>query len=298
VFEVQKRFYAHFLRGEENGFEREPHVHLMQEMQTPQDPKALFAVTPTAVASFDRLPLKVTPMRLWLQSEGSLGADEPTIGQPEASSYRYPVDSPKVNDPSAEGWTAVSVPDGQLTFTTAALPRDLSYYGEGSVDLWLSTTDTEADVQVTLSEVRPDGMEMFVQRGWLRASKRQLDESRSSPLRPWADFTEASVRPLVPGEATLLRVELQKFAHVFRTGSSLRLTIDTPSQTGYWVFGNRKTPSTNTIWHDKTRPSSIVLGYLPFPHVAERPSCETTLRQPCRKNEVAVPPGTGPRAPG
>lgn len=297
VFEAQKRFYAHFVKGEDNGFENEPHVQLMQEMQTPKDPKAPMAVTPTAVAKFDRLPIKVTPMRLWLQADGSLGTDEPANDQPPASTYRYPVDSPAVNNPRAEGWTAANAPDGQLTFTTAALPQDLSYYGEGSVDLWLSTTDTDADVQVTLSEVRPDGMEMFVQRGWLRASKRQLDETRSSALRPWADFTEASVKPLVPGEPTLLRVELQKFSHVFRAASSIRLTIDTPSQTGYWVFGNRKTPSTNTIWHDKTHSSSIVLGYLPFPHAAERPPCETTLRQPCRRNDIAVPAGIGPGAP-
>lgn len=297
VFDVQKRFYAHFLKGEDNGFEREPHVHLMQEMQTPKDPKAKMALVPSAVATFDRLPVKVAPMRLWLQAGGGLGADAPTDAQAPSSSYRYPVDSPAVNDPNAEGWEAVSAADGQLTFTTAALPQDLSYYGEGSVDLWLSASDSDTDVQVTLSEVRPDGMEMFVQRGWLRASKRQLDESRSSVLRPWGDFTEAVVKPLVLNEPTLLRVELQKFAHVFRAGSSLRVTIDTPSQTGYWAFGNRKTPSTNTIWHGKTHFSSIALGYLPYPHGGERPSCETTLRQPCRKNEVAVPAGLGPRAP-
>jgi putative CocE/NonD family hydrolase len=297
VFEVQKRFYAHFVKGEDNGFEQEPHVHLLQELQTPKDPKATLAAVPTAVTRLDRLPVKVTPMRLWMQADGGLGADEPASAQAASSSYRYPVDSPSVNNPVAEGWADVSAPDGQLTFTTAALPQDLSYYGEGSVDLWLSTTDSDTDVQVTLSEVRPDGMEMFVQRGWLRASKRQLDESRSSTLRPWGDFTEASVKTLVPNEPTLLRVELQKFAHVFRAGSSLRVTIDTPSQTGYWVFGNRKTPSTNTVWHDKMRLSSIVIGYLPYAHASERPSCETTLRQPCRKNAVAVPTGVGPREP-
>jgi putative CocE/NonD family hydrolase len=298
VFAVQKRFYAHFLKGEDNGFEREAHVRLLQEMQTPQDPKAKLAVVPTAVAEFDRLPVKVTPMRLALQAGGKLGADEPANAQTPSSSYRYPVDGPAVNNPEAEGWKAVTAADGQLTFTTAALPQDLSYYGEGSVDLWLSSTDSDTDVQVTLSEVRPDGMEMFVQRGWLRASKRQLDESRSSVLRPWGDFTEAAVKMLVPNEPALLRVELQKFAHVFRAGSSIRVTVDTPSQTGYWVFGIHKTPSTNMIWHDTNRSSSIVLGYLPYAHNPTTPSCETTLRQPCRKNAVAVPAGTGPRAPG
>nr|WP_232533443.1 hypothetical protein [Delftia acidovorans] len=48
---------------------------------------------------------------------------------------------------------------------------------------------------------------MFVQRGWLRASMRALDGQRSTALRPWGDFTEAAVRPLRPGEPTLMRVE-------------------------------------------------------------------------------------------
>ncbi|MCG2963788.1 CocE/NonD family hydrolase C-terminal non-catalytic domain-containing protein, partial [Escherichia coli] len=67
---------------------------------------------------------------------------------------------------------------------------------------------------------------MFVQRGWLRASMRALDGQRSTALRPWGDFTEAAVRPLRPGEPTLMRVEIHKFAHVFRAGSSLRVTLD------------------------------------------------------------------------
>lgn len=296
VFDAQKRFYAHFVKGEHNRLEHEPHVHLLQELQTPGAPGAPPSVSPRAIAAFDRLPVDVTPMRLWLQDGGGLSAaaPEPTAS---SSSYLYPVASPEVNNPGDEGWKPVSAPAGQATFTTAALPEDLSYYGEASADLWLSATDTDTDLQITLSEIRPDGMEMFVQRGWLRASKRQLDAARSTVLRPWGDFTEAVVKPLVPDEPTLVRVELEKFAHVFRAGSSLRVTIDTPSQTGYWVFGYRPNASTNTIWHDRVHGSSIVLGYVPYAHAGGAPGCATTLRQPCRPNQVPVPAGTGPHAP-
>lgn len=60
---------------------------------------------------------------------------------------------------------------------------------------------------------------------------------------------------------------------------------------------NEKTPSINTIWRDKTKPTSIVLDYLPYAHEASLPSCDTTLRQPCRKNENGVPHRIGPKAP-
>ena len=295
-----KRFLAHFVKGEDNGFEREPHVRLLQEMQK-IDQKAMNGaekIQPNAVAQFDRLPVKVKPMRLFMQPGKVLGDAAPSAAA-DSSSYRYPVKSPMVNNPAAEGWQAVAdtEKDGQLTFTTAALPEDLSFYGEGSADLWLSATAANTDVQVTVSEVRPDGKEMFVQRGWLRASKRAVDDSRSTVLRPFGDFTKAKEAPLVAGQPTLARVEIQKFAHVFRAGSSVRVTIDTPSQTGFWIFGNDKTPSTNTLWHDKAHASSIVLGHIAYPHAKALPSCDKTIRQPCRTNMVPVPVGVGPKAP-
>lgn len=295
MFDTLKRFYAHYLKGENNGFEREPHVHLLQEMQSSKGVDNRQILVPTAITRFDRLPLKVTPMRLWLQSDGGLNDFVPAAAQ--ASSYQYPTAGPAVNNPLDEGWAAAATAQGQVTFTTAALPQDLSFYGEGSADLWLSATDPDTDVQVTLSEVRPDGMEMFVQRGWLRASRRQLDETRSTLLRPWGDFTENAARPLVPNQPTLLRLEIQKFAHVFRQGSGIRLTIDTPAPTGYWSFAPLTTASTNTIWHDRAHPSSIVLGYLPYPHAGARPPCGATQRQPCRQNNAAIPGGSGPAAP-
>lgn len=292
--DTMKRFYAHFLKGEANGFERGPHVMLPQEMQLTGEDEA--SLVPTAVATFDRLPVPVKPMSLWLQPGGLLSDAAPT-GVEDSASYRYPVESPAANKPRLQVFEATTAKDGRLSFTTAALPQALSFYGEGSADLWLSATVRDTDVQVTLSEVRPDGREMFIQRGWLRASMRALDPARTTSLRPWGDFTEAAVLPLVAGEPALMRMEIRKFAHVFRAGSGIRLTIDTPSQTGAWIFGNLKTPSTNTVWFDKTRPSKLVLGYVLYEHADALPSCTRTLLQACRANEEPLPAGTGPRAP-
>ncbi|WP_027015343.1 CocE/NonD family hydrolase [Comamonas composti] len=301
IDQTLKRFLAHFVKQEDNGFEKEPHVRLLQEMQI-QDEKAYNGgakLEPTAMAEFDRLPVPVKPLRLWMQPGEVLGDTAPAAAG-GSSSYRYPVKSPQVNNPAAEGWQSVasSEKDGQLVFTTPVLPEALSFYGEGSADLWLSSTEADTDLQVTLSEVRPDGQEMFVQRGWLRASKRALDASRSTELRPYGSFLQKDESPLVPGgQPVLARVEINKFAHVFRAGSSIRVTIDTPSQTGFWIFGNDKRPSTNTLWHEPGHASSIVLGYIPYKHAQALPSCDKTIRQPCRKNEHAVPAGVGPRAP-
>ena len=60
--------------------------------------------------------------------------------------------------------------------------------GTGSVDLWVASNRRDADLQVTLSEVRPDGTERYVQNGWLRAQPpqarpRALDRARAVPHR-------------------------------------------------------------------------------------------------------------------
>lgn len=309
VEQTIKRFLAHFVKGEDNGFEKEPRVRILQEMQMTDErlPSGLAKLQSRAMADLGAMPVQVTPMRLWLQADGGL-SDTPPQSQASATTYDYPVASPTVNvpppllggaAPAGEGWedTTAAAQSGQLRFTTAPLAEALSFYGEGSADLWLSATAPNTDLQVTLSEVRPDGQDMFVQRGWLRASKRHLDASKSSELRAYPSFLAKDEAMLSPGTPVLARVEINKFAHVFRPGSSIRITIDTPSNTGYWIFGNDPTPSTNTIWHASERPSSIVLGYLSYAHEGALPSCTTTLRQPCRTNDLPVPVGVGPKPP-
>src|SRR5256885_5926537 len=120
---------------------------------------------PRGGAGLAGLPARVRPWRVGMRPGRARGDSAPALGT-ASSSYRYPALSPQVNNPAAEGWPAVpaSEKDGQLVFTTAALPQDLSFYGEGSADLWLSATAANTDIQVTVSEVRPDGQEMFVQR--------------------------------------------------------------------------------------------------------------------------------------
>ena len=48
--------------------------------------------------------------------------------------------------------------------------------------LWVGANTKDADIQVTLSEVRPDGTEYLVQNGWLRLGHRALDEEASKGL--------------------------------------------------------------------------------------------------------------------
>ena len=47
------------------------------------------------------------------------------------------------------------------------------------VDAWVRSSAPNVDLQATISEVRPDGKETFVQNGWLRGNERKLDPPRA-----------------------------------------------------------------------------------------------------------------------
>jgi len=82
-----------------------------------------------------------------------------------------------------------------VAYATPPLVRDTIVGGPGSVDLWLRSSAADADLQVTLTEVRPDGLEAYVQNGWLRASHRKLDRKTSTVLAPRPTHLERDAAP-------------------------------------------------------------------------------------------------------
>jgi predicted acyl esterase len=196
------------------------------------------------------------------------------------SSFRY--------DPARKGsWTAPK--QDQVTFTSAALELQTVMAGSGSADLWIAADAEDVDLQITLSEVRPDGQEMLVQSGWLRASHRELDEKQSTPLRPRHLHTAESLQKLKPGQWTRVRIELFPFAHVFRKDSRIRLIISGPgagSNAWPWAFDSLPGGFAVRIAHDgKEHVSSVVLPIVEPKDLSlplSLPGRDSVTLQPCR----------------
>lgn len=292
-------FYDHFLKGEANGFDRTPRVRVWHETSAGDS-------TPRSVTTQDRLPVRVAETPVYLRPGGQLGKE--SAAADASTAYDYPVPSPPVTDTSAVGvqnmvnastWThAPHVAAGRATFTTPPLARTVTTYGPSSADLWVSTTAPDVDLQITLTEVRPDGQEVYVQRGWLRASHRVLDATRSTALTPWHPHTAGSITDMPAGVPQLLRVDVFPSGHTFRAGSSLRMYVEQPSVTGLWGFTTVLTPQTVSVHHDAEHPSRLVLGLLADADVkAARPGCGALLNQACRDNPVPQPAGTLDLAP-
>ena len=91
----------------------------------------------------------------------------------------------------------------------------------------------------------------------------------------------------MPGEWTETRVELMPFTHIFRAGSRVRLTVDTPGDSmAEWRFllTEFDSPPTHDLGHDAAFSSSVVLPVLPDVEVpTAQPACNRLRGQPCRE---------------
>jgi predicted acyl esterase len=275
-------------------FEKYPRVRILFESGGGADAGA---PEPRSEADFPSWPIPGTVATPWyFDADGSLVADKPA-GHGERS-YRY--DPSHMHDttlPASAGQSApwAKLPDWNwpapkpgtaLAFETAPLAHDVTAIGNASVDLWLKSTAPDTDLQVTLTEVRPDGQEVYVQNGWLRASDRALAPN-ATELRATHPLTEAAVETLPPGKLVEARVEVFPFAHVFRKGSRIRVIVDAPGASRpTWSFdafpkiGNQ----VNTIGWGGDVASRVVLPIVPGVKVAPGlPACPGLRAQPCRR---------------
>ena len=287
-------FLDHFVRGVENGFESRPHLSIGIEAAISRNG---LVNEPAWRIERDTIDPGATAKSLYLHEGAELSEDPPSGSEP-GDGYLYPLPAPDVAEPGPVvsgrstgqfAWKAVpTLPLSSVSYTTAPLDRDVVVAGPASLDLWLSSTSSDTDVQVTVTEVRPDGQETYVQRGWLRASHRKLDPERSTATRPYQTHLRADAQPLARLEPTLMRVEVFPFAHAFRAGSRLRVWIEAPtSHTGFWAFAPHPEPGINTVLHDSEHPSRLVLPVLEGETAqAQLPACDTLRNQPCRPDPL------------
>lgn len=285
-------------------YEAEPKVHVYWENGAGRNPGEPFS---TFQADYASWPLPgTTSQAYYFAPDGRLDASGPpgvADSEPRgASGYAYdPASKLPRNDYSgstADIWKAGAINDVNwrenvegtaLSFVTDPFTQKTTFAGWGSADLWVRSTEADTDLEVTLSEVRPDGKETFIQSGWLRASRRKVDDTQSTDLFPFHSHLAADVQPLPAGQFSLARVPIFPMAHVIRPGSRLRVTVEAPGgDQPFWVVDPMKFDHavTNDIGHSLGRPSRIVLPLVPTnlnPKVPDTlPPCPALRNQPCR----------------
>ena len=272
-------------------YEKEPPIRVLFESGAKGMPGAPESTFEQKFSTWP--PAETVPLRLYLNADGTLRKTAPT--EPESSSSFQP-------DPAA-GMRSILAPHGNVwdllpnyswqqprldyaaAFTSEPLTEDAALIGTASVDLWLQSSAADADLQATLTEVRPDGQEVYVQSGWLRASARKLAPEQTV-LWPAHTHLAPDAAPLPAGTWSAVRVGIPSLGHVFRAGSRVRLILDTPGGSrAVWLFQVKPLPAgtRHRIAHSATSPSAVVLPLLPGVKApAQRPACPSLRGQPCR----------------
>jgi predicted acyl esterase len=192
-------------------------------------------------------------------------------------------------------WNWQQNPHGSaVSYTSAPLNADITSVGGGAVDAWIQSSTPDVDLQATVSEVRPDGHETFVQNGWLRASERKLATTSNNifqdtptPTEPIPTFLSSDAQTMPPGQFAEVKIPLYFEGHVYRAGSRIKVTIAAPNGTQpIWSFGETQpsgSTATEGVAFSPTMPSSLVLPVVPGVSApAGLPPCPSLRNEPCR----------------
>jgi len=200
---LQKRFFGHFLKGEDTGWDKQPRVQLQIRHPGEKFVQRHESEWPLARTQWTKFYLDPQHM--------SLVRNDPR--RTTTLSYE-------------------ALGDGKV-FLTPPLAAPMEITGPLAAKLHLSSSTADADVFLVLRVFDPQGKEVTfigsndprtpIANGWLRASHRKLDPVKSLPYRPWHTHDEA--RPLKPGEPVELDVEIWPTCIVVPPGYRIGLAV-------------------------------------------------------------------------
>jgi uncharacterized protein len=201
--DLQKRFFGYFLKGEKNGWNKQPRVQL-----NIRHPGEKFVIRhenewPIARTKWTKFHLAVDGHKLALEAPKNAG---------QAS--------------------FAALGDG-VTFVTEPMRAPVEITGPVAVRLQISSSTEDADIFVVLRVFAPDMKEVVFQgaldphtpvgQGWLRASHRKLDRKLTLPFRPYHSHDEK--QPLTPGESYALDIEIIPTSVVVPKGYRVGLSV-------------------------------------------------------------------------
>ncbi len=277
-------------------YQAEPKVRVLFENGAGCPDVAIGAPCPTFETYFRSWPPPATKATSWyLDTGGKLVSASPA--KPSTDTYHYSGDGQATTFNGSTGdlwrglpaltWNAPTAGDA-LSYVSDPLATTTVMAGTGRLDMLVGASVPDVDLQVTLSEVRSDGTEYYVQTGWLRASHRKLDRSQSNSLRAVPTHKEVDAAPIPTGRVVPLSVELMPFAHVFHAGSRVRIIIDVPGGSRpFWKFDVLQYPggATVSVRHGGTSHARITLPVIPGlgrSAPVALPPCPGLRGEPCR----------------
>ena len=201
--DLQKRFFGHFLKGENNGWDQQPKVLLQVRHPGEKFVERHENEWPLARTQWTRFHLDPQGMRL---------SKEP-VGTARSTTY----------DMMGDG--------ASFSMTVEQDPVEIT--GPIALKLFIESSTADADIFAVLQVFDPQGKEVVFQgaldphtpiaQGWLRASQRKLDAQRSKPYLPY--HTHDEKQPLEVGKVYELDIEIWPTCIVVPKGYRIVLTV-------------------------------------------------------------------------
>jgi predicted acyl esterase len=275
-------------------FERQPRVRILFD----NGGVTAGAPVPAFEQSFARFPLPGTQARLWyLGPDGTMADAPPASGTDDFVADRAARPATSFRGDTGAGtnglWTATpsydwtqNPPGSALSYLTEPLAADTAIVGAGALRAWIRSAAPDVDLQLTITEVRPDGKETFVQNGWLRASARKLEPGKGTLFEPVPSLRRRDARPLRKGRFERVDVPLYYQGHVYRAGSRLRLIVSAAGgDQPVWAFGRAapRRAARVELARGAGHPSRLLLPVVPgVAAPTPLPPCPGLRGQPCR----------------
>ncbi len=253
VYPHMTRWFNHFLKGEDNGAERDTTVRYYVmgatgEEGAPGNVWREAADFPPASAATD----------WFLQPDGKL-AEKKSASAKASTSYASDPARPMIINatgfPGARDARAFEAQAEVRTWTSEVLERPLEVTGRIKAEIFASSTAEDTDFILRITDVYPDGRSMLLMDYPLRA-------------RYHEGFDQQKL--LVPGEVTKLAWDIGWTSLIFNKGHRIRVTIASTGapfyepnpQTGAPISHFITEPgiaAMNTIWHDAAHASRVIL---------------------------------------
>jgi putative CocE/NonD family hydrolase len=265
LFERELRWYDHYLKGEDNGVDREPPVEIfymgVNKWKHADD-------WPVPGTKFTPYYLSSSGKANSATGDGKLASTQPSGSGTDKYQYDPNNPVPTVGGNNCCGTPTLAGPMDQrpiesrpdvLVYTSEALQSSVAIAGPVKMKLFAATDGRDTDWMVKLVDVHPNGFAMNVAEGILRARFRNGVEN---------------MELLQPNQVYEFEVDMAGTANVFRPGHRIRIDItssnfpqfDRNPNTGENLgASSRVRTAAQVVHHGGQRASHVVLPVVPVP---------------------------------
>lgn len=261
-------WFDRFLKGKRNGIDRKP-AAWYYDLGESESGWVSAKQWPPRDATLRRFYLSGEPSGSSVSpGDGSLVPEVPTSQQGRKENTFVYDPTVGVTETFSKWGTLAATPhlrldqraDGSrgLIYTTDTMSEPLRLAGPIELNFWGSTSASDADWVVKVTDVAPDGSSTLLTTGYVRASHRQWDADRSRPAAPWLPNTDQA--HVTSGKALEYRVDIWDIAHTLAEGHRLRINIsgsDTPNHEPL------AKPAVNMLMHGPDHPSQLIVTTRP-----------------------------------